>query len=183
MRSLEIPEYQDSFEKHLPTTTVLADLFWPSDRVEQLSDGLCIRVPEDIFYGALPIGEMPRLLPLLEANPITHVETENLICLPVMENSITYEKGLAIRRSEKGLYEIGGLGVDYQSDRITGVGVARGYSYRIESNKLVRVSAENDCPCGDVRKHFYHLRACAVLDDLMARGKTTRSGNIITVTF
>jgi hypothetical protein len=181
LRSIEIPEYQDSFVKHLPTSTVLAEEFWPSDAVEAVRDGLCFRVPEEIFYGVVDVGPMPNLIPYLAQNAVTHIETEKLICLPVSSRSNTYEKGISIRRAESGLYEIGSLGVDYQSDKIIGVGVARGHFYGIAQDSLVRVETAEDCPCGDPQKHFYHLRACAVLNDLLGMRRHERKGNIVSV--
>jgi hypothetical protein len=51
LRSLEIPEYQDSFVKHLPVTTTLASSLWLSDVTGNADRELWLRVQEDTFYG------------------------------------------------------------------------------------------------------------------------------------
>ena len=181
-RSLDIPEYQDSFVKHLPTTSALAAPLWVSDKVTNANNSLWLRVQEETFYGVTDANvEMPRLAAYFRDNVVTHIETDGLICFPMVEGSSTYDKGIVVRRDDAGLYEIGSLTVDYRSDRLTAIGISRGYRYNLDGNRFIRVPSEDDCPCADPEKHRYHLQALAVLDDMLRTARTRRREHIITV--
>jgi hypothetical protein len=179
VRSLDIPEYQDSFVKILPQNVVLAEEFWPTEKVDL--GGISMRVPEETFYGSIEVGPLPGLVPYLQANPLIQVETDRLICFPVSEGNDAHDKGMYIRRTADGLYQIGSLSAVYRSSHLVGINAAEGYFYRIENNQLIRVPTERDCPCDDPPKHAYHLRACAIIDDMIRTGSVSRQGNVITV--
>jgi hypothetical protein len=183
VRSLDIPEYQDSFVKHLPPETILADPVWASDLISSGRDtGLWVRVPEETFYGVTPTDvEMPRIAPYLRSNSLLQLETRGLICFPVVEGNSAYDKGISIRRDGAGNYEVGSLSVDYYSDRVKGVGVSKGYRYKLDGDRLTRIPSDDDCPCGDPERHRYHLRALAVLDDMLRNANTHQQGHIVTL--
>lgn len=182
LRSLDIPEYQDSFVKHLPPSTVLASQFWLSDIVKQANSHLWLRVEEDTFYGhAAHDVPMPRLLAYVRENPMVHIETNGLVCFPIIEGSRTYEKGLLIRTVSNGLYEIGSLTLDYSSDQVTAVGASSGYTYTVENETFVRQPSSEECKCGDLEKHRLHLQALAILEDKLTNLKVTRDGHIVNV--
>jgi hypothetical protein len=184
VRSLDIPEYQESFIKHLPPSTVLASPLWLSDIIDDAEQSLWIRVPEDAFYGSTDHNvAMPRLAQYFRDNPITHIETNGVICYPVLEDNETYHKGIAIRRNTDGFYEVGALTVDYFSDEVRATGVSLGYTYRIGDNRLVRVPTDTDCPCGDNERHRYHIQTFAVIEDILGFANVERRDNIVTVRF
>jgi hypothetical protein len=181
-RSLEIPEYQDSFEKHLPPSTVLASRLWLSDIVERADAGLWVRVEEDTFYGHTDHDvPMPKVFAILRERPTTHIETDGLICFPVTKDSRTFDKGLLVHALPEGRFEISSLTVDYSSDRLTAVGASRGYTYTVQGDRFVRSPSEGDCPCGDPEKHRLHLQAMAVLEDRLGHATIMRNGHIVTV--
>jgi hypothetical protein len=183
LRSLEIPEYQDSFVKHLPPTVVLASPLWVSDTVQKPDDNLWLRVEEDTFYGFAEIDKpMPRLCAYFRENPVTHIETDGLICFPVVDGSRTYEKGIVVRGTGDGRFEVGSLTVDYSSDRLTAIGGSLGYTYALDEDRFVHSPDKDDCPCGDSDKHRTHLRALAVLEDKLGTAKIERRGHIVTMT-
>jgi hypothetical protein len=168
--------------KHLPPSTVLAAPFWVSDAVTNASDGLWLRVPEETFYGVIDIDKpMPRIAAYVQENPVTHIEAEGLICFPIVEGSRTYDKGIVVRQVGEGRYEIGSLTVDYTSDRLTAIGVSLGYTYTLQDNRFVRQPSAGDCPCGDPEKHNMHLRALAVLDDMLGSARIERKNHIASV--
>jgi hypothetical protein len=81
LRSLEIPEYHDSFVKHLPVTTTLASSLWLSDVTENADRELWLRVEEDTFYGHTETGKpLSRLSAYFRENAVTNIETDGLIC-------------------------------------------------------------------------------------------------------
>ena len=181
VRSLEIPEYQDSFVKRLDPTTALSEQFWLSETIPPEEAGLVFRVSESAFYGNAKVGKLSNLAPYLKENPLIHIETNGLICYSFQPGNDSYNKGISIRHSGEGLFEIGSLSIDYFADQLTGAGVSKGYSYKLEDDSFVRVKVLGDCPCGDTERHLHHLKVCAVLDDLLASKKPERAGNILTM--
>ncbi|MFH1344588.1 MAG: hypothetical protein ABIL01_25815 [Pseudomonadota bacterium] len=184
LRSLEIPEYQDSFVKHLPLTTALASRLWMSEVTDNASGELWLRVEEALFHGHTDTNvPLTRVSAYIRENPVTNVEIDGLICHPARPGNQTYEKGISIRHTEDGRYEIGAISIDYLSDRVSGGGVARGFTYDLIDDRLVRVPSTNDCPCGDSERHQMHLQALAILEHVLATGTIKRKGNIVTVSY
>jgi hypothetical protein len=181
LRSLEIPEYQDSFVKHLPIKTALYSKFRLSEIMPGANDELWLRVPEETFYGDIGTGKpLPRLSEFVRANDVTNIESEGLICLPGVKDSISYEKGISLRRNGN-MVEVCGISVDYKSSRLSGVGITKGYLYELVGNRLVRRVSQTDCPCGDPARHNLHLYGLAVLEDILSSTDALRSGNIVKV--
>jgi hypothetical protein len=182
LRSLEIPEYQDIFVKHLPVRTTLASSLWMSDVTENADRELWLRVQEDTFYGHTETGKpMPRLGAYFRDNAVTNIETDGLICYPAREGYSTFEKGISVRRAINGRVEVCAISIDYTSDRVSGGGVARGYMYELVNDCLVRSPDHTDCPCGDSERHNLHLRTLAVLEEMLATAKVERKGHVVTV--
>jgi hypothetical protein len=182
LRSLEIPEYQDTFVKHLPITTTLASSLWLSDVTENADRELWLRVPEDTFYGHTEMGKpMPRLSAYFRSNAVTNIETDGLICYPAQEGFSTYEKGISVRQATNGRLEVCGISIDYASDRVSGGGVARGYMYKLTDDCLVRSPTDTDCPCGDPDRHLLHLQALAILEEMLATAKVERKAHVVTI--
>jgi hypothetical protein len=181
LRSLEIPEYQDSFVKHLPIATTLASSLWLSDVTKNADRELWLRVQEDTFYGHTETTKpLPRLSTYFRDNAVTNIETDGLICYPAREAAPTYEKGISVRATN-GRFEVCGLSIDYASDRVSGGGVARGYTYELIDDRLVRSPAATDCACGDPERHLLHLRALAVLEEMLATAKVERKAHVVMV--
>jgi hypothetical protein len=181
-RSLEIPEYQVSFVKHLPATTALYTPFWLSEIEPSAANEIWLHVPEETFYGSLPINEpLPRLSEYLRQNEITNIESKELICYPALPNNVTYQKGVSIRRKADNMFDVCGISVDYPSDQLAGGGVSEGYMYELVGSQLIRRPAPTDCSCDDPDRHDHHLRAVAILDDLLGTAKVERSGQVIQV--
>ncbi len=113
-RSLEIPEYQDSFVKHLPTTTALASGLWVSEMTDNADQELWLRVDESIFYGHIDADQpLPQLGAYFRENRVTNIETHGLICYPAPPNNRTYEKGISVRQIAGGLFEVGAISIDF----------------------------------------------------------------------
>jgi len=183
-RSLEIPEYQESYVKHLPATTALYSAFWLSESQQSKPEVVWIQVPEETFYGHTEIGlPLPRLAEYLRQNEVVHIESEGLICYPAVPNNTTYDKGISIRRGADNVFDVCAIKVGHPSERFTGWGVFDGYKYRLVGDCLVRHPSPTDCPCGDPKRHEYHLRAMAVLDDVLANARIDRKDQIIRVSW
>ena len=181
LRSLEIPEYQDSLVKHLPTRAALYSKIWLSEIATMVKEELWLHVPEETFYADMGIDcPLPRLSEFIRTNDVTNIESEGLICLPALKDAISYEKGISLRRNGT-MVEVCGISVDYESSRLTGVGVAKGYQYELVDNRLVRREGATDCPCGDPARHNLHLRGLAALEDLLTSANVRRSGNVLKI--
>lgn len=183
LRSLEIPEYQINFAKHLPVATTLASPLWTSDITENADQEFWLRVQEETFYGQTETGKpMPRLSAYFRDNAVTNIETDGLICYPAREGSSTYEKGISVRQSTNGRLEVCGICIDYTSNRVSGSGVARGYMYELKDDgRLVRSPEATDCPCGDPEHHLQHLRSLAVLEEVLATATIERKAHLVTI--
>jgi hypothetical protein len=128
---------------------------------------------------------MDKPLPLLSAhfrdNAVTNIETDGLICYPSQEGISTYEKGISVQRATNGRLDVYGITIEYASDRVSGGGVLRGYRYELIDDRLVRRRAATYCPCADPERHLLHLRALAVLEEMLATAKVERKAHVMTV--
>ena len=157
-RSLEIPEYQVTFVKHLPPTTALYTPFWLSEVEPSSPSEIWMHVPEEIFYGnILTDRPLPRLSNYLRQSEIINIESKQLICHPAIRNNVTYEKGISIRRKAENIFDICGISIDYLSDELAGGGVSEGYTYELSNSRFIRRPSSTDCSCGDPVRHDYHL--------------------------
>ncbi len=183
-RSLEIPEYQVSFTKHLPETTALYTPFWLSEVKPPDVNEIRFHLPEEAFYGEVDIRTpIPRLSEFLRRHNVVHIESNNILCYPAQQNSVSYEKGVFIERKDNDLFIICSIYVDHCSDKNTGFGVSEGYLYELEGSRLLRRPSSTDCPCGDPVRHEQHLIPVVILDHLLSECKVKRHGQIITVSF
>lgn len=153
-----------------------------SDVTENADRELWFRIQEDTFYGHTETEKpLPRLGAYFRNNAVTNIETDGLICHPPQEGYSTYEKGLSVRQATNGRFEVCGISIDYTSDGVSGAGVARGYTYELIDDRLVRSPGATDCPCGDAERHLLHLRALAVLEEMLATAKVERKAHVMTV--
>lgn len=182
VRSLDIPEYQNSFCKHLPPTTALYSPHWISDSIAGAENELWLHVPESIFYSHTNFDiPMPRLCKYLDVSEVLNIESQGLICLPTPEGSLCYEKGISLRRKPDGTIEVCAISIDCVSSRISGCGVSFGYSYELVDGHLVRRPGPTDCNCGDPYRHQLHLRSMAVLEHELGSGRIQQIGNVVTL--
>lgn len=181
-RTLEIPEYQGSYPKHLPNTMALYTPLWLSDIEPPKAGEIWFRVSDEIFYGKPEVGKpLPRLSEYLLANDIVNIESRGLICYPAVNASVTYGKGVSIRHCAPNMVEIGAITIDHPSHMLVDGGFSEGYTYELVNSRLIRRPSLADCPCGDPDRHELHLYAIAVLDDLLGSNKVKRDGRVIEV--
>jgi hypothetical protein len=81
---------------------------------------LWLHVPEETFYGNFGTDyPLPRLGEFIRTNDVTNIESEGLICLPAIEDSPSYEKGISLRRKGN-MVEVCGISVDHESSHLSG---------------------------------------------------------------
>lgn len=181
-RSLEIPEYQVAVPKHLPPTTALYSPFWLSDAIASDPNEIWFRVPEELFYAHPEVdASLSRLSTYLRQHDIVNIETRGLICYPAQAHTMSYEKGISIRRDHDNFFEVCGVVIDFEGDQLVGAGGSEGYRYELVGDSLVRRPSPTDCSCGDPVRHHLHLRTITTLDQVLSTAKVKRDGAIIGV--
>ena len=179
-RSLEIPEYQVAVPKHLAPATTLYSPFWLSDAIVSEPHEIWIRVPEELFYAHTETDKpIPLLSSYMRQNDIVNIETNGLLCYPANARTISYERGISIRKVHDNLFDICGVVIDHPSDQFVGAGGAEGYRYELVGDSLVRRLSPTDCSCGDPDRHALHLRTVAALDQVLSTVNPKREGFII----
>lgn len=174
-RSLELPEYHDSFYK------IHSDMhaFYRGETIAELfdaSDGekppFTLRsVPDDVIFGHVAASEVrfPQIARAIEEDKFAAFEVGNLIRTSETGPSRSYGKGLAIQSKGENIVEVSELSVDHPGTKMTGCGVNRGWHYQIDQDGTWRrISHEDDCPCGDDDRHRKHFSALTILDRWLA---------------
>lgn len=174
-RSLELPEYHDSFQK------IHGDMhaFYRGETISELIDTnldeklpFTLRtVPDDVIFGhvASPEVKFPHISRVIEKDKFAAFEVESLIRTSETGPSRSYGKGLAIQSKGGNLVEVSELSVDHPGTKLTGCGVNRGWHYQIDKDGTWRrFCHEDDCPCGDEDRHQKHFRALTILDRWIA---------------
>jgi hypothetical protein len=179
-RSLEIPEYQVAVPKHLPPTAALYSPFWLSDAIVSDPNEIWIRAPEELFYYNTETDRpIPRLSGYLRESGIVNIETKGLLCYPAYTRTVSYAKGISIRKVHDNLFDVCGVEIDYKSDQFVGAGASEGYRYELVDDTLVRRRSPTDCSCGDPARHVLHLCTVAALDQQLSTATAKREGSII----
>jgi FRG domain. len=178
-RSLDVPEYHDSFVK----------IFWPhtafycgdkiSDKFSEIAGdtvgGTIISAPDTILFGTAPKSmplKFPHIENLVDKYGSVFFEIDDLIQHASTGNLTVYQKGIGIIPRGKDLYELCELGVDHPGLDMTRVGVSSGWYYRKGSDGLwVREYNENECPCESEFVHERHISALHIAEDFVSSPK------------
>lgn len=169
-RSIELPEYQDGYVKHLSPVVGLYRGYTIADRGE--IDGIktaniLLKVPEIALFGTAP--KMPMLFPkieeLLEKHDAVSFEVDTLIQHASQENSCLYGKGVSVSL-DNGLFHVGELMIEHPGPEVTGAGVNAGWYFeKSDTGQWQRVSHKEECPCGDTFTHTRHLSMLTIVED------------------
>ncbi len=178
-QALELPEYEDSFEKHSPPFVAFYKTSWAIDNLPN-PDIDFYRAPESIIFGSADIGDLrlPNVTKLIRASSQPHVvfEIDNLIRQPGLA-SVSYVKGLTLSKCPLRVVAVADFMVDHPGLKVYGCGINKGWHYKIDGNGTwSRFTAEEDCPCNNFPRHRHHLSALLILEDHLARkpGDITR---------
>lgn len=169
-RSVELPEYQDGFVKHLSPSVGLYRGYSIAERGE--IDGIktasiSIMVPNVTLFGRAP--EMPMLFPkveeLLDKHTTVSFEVDTLVQHVTHENDVLYGKGISVAFKD-GLYHLGELMIAHPGQQVTSAGVATGWYYKkSENGQWMRVPHEDECPCEDTFTHTRHLSMLTIVEE------------------
>jgi hypothetical protein len=169
-RSIELPEYQDGFVKHLSPSVGLYRGYSIADSgvIDSIKTvNFLVKVPDVSLFGTAP--KMPMLFPkvdeLLDKHNTVSFEVDALVQHIEHENGILYGKGISVAR-EEGVYHLGELMIEHPGQEVAGAGVNAGWYYKkSESGQWLRVSHKDECPCGDTFTHTRHLSMLTIVEE------------------
>ena len=102
-RNLEIPEYDLSFVKHLPRSTILFKPIWLSDE-RYLSDYPFKHIPfykvseSDYFKSSNTVFQLAEINRILSRDSEFIIELDGIIMIPELDNNNEFEKGVVIKK-------------------------------------------------------------------------------------
>ncbi|MBJ2082008.1 FRG domain-containing protein [Serratia ureilytica] len=177
-RTIELPEYQESFEKIASPATafyrggMISDMF---DSIEtfkgKLTGGKIISAPGVIIFGtadsSTPLS-FPKIEKILEGKTYLAFEINEIIKHPSMGYNTIYQKGVGVITHAPDLFEVCELVVMHPGQNMTKVGLSPGLYYRRKSNGLwTRESHCNECNCKNDKIHKSHISALHIAEDLL----------------
>lgn len=174
-RSLELPEYHDSYVKNVSPSIAfyrggkIAELF---DSIEtmrgELTGGVTISSPSIILFGTdndnSPL-RLPKIERLLKGKNYVAFEIDELIKHVNKDFQAVYQKGIGIICHETDLIEVCELVVVHPGMYMQNAGFRLGWFYRKNSDGVwVREPCENECGCGNDMIHEKHISALRIAE-------------------
>jgi hypothetical protein len=138
-RSLDVPEYHDSYVKIVPGSTAFfcGASVTGLERVERCpSDGHLIPVLEATLFGISHAGPLrfPRIRKLLTTHEAVVFEIDDIVQHVNMPGKALYQKGIAVAAREPTLIELSELLVEHPGMDLKRAGLNKGWFYRIRDN-------------------------------------------------
>lgn len=173
-RTLELPEYHESFVKIAPRSTAffrsvkVAD-FGPVDGVK--FEHIVVSVPDIVLFGSAEYRPMrfPKVMELLAQYQGVVFEIDELIQHANMGGHTLYQKGISLMAHEPNLIEVGELMVEHPGLEMTAAGMLKGWFYAISGDGTwQRVQHPDQCSCGSERTHKLHLSALQITEHFLA---------------
>lgn len=169
-RSLDIPEYQDSFRKIASPSTAFFAGARVADGVEVAgtSDGTTVvQVPEITVFGTADPQPLrfPEIEKLLKQYGCVTFEIPQLLRHTCNVGTPIYQKGVVIWERAPDVIEVCELGVSHPGLRLVGASLVPGWHYaRGPGSTWVRQPNPNDCDCNDLATHQRHVSALHIIE-------------------
>ena len=175
-RSLELPEYHDSFKKiHSPNHA-----FYRGGMISQSVDKgefeklpFTIRdIPEDVLFGHPNpyVTRFPKIWEIISEEKFAVFEVSSLIRFPETGSSPSYGKGIAIQRKSKNIVEVSDFEVEHPGMQIAGAGVNYGWHYQVcADGEWQRHIHSKDCPCNNGDRHERLFRSLTILEHWLTK--------------
>lgn len=169
-RTIEFPEYDDDFRKHLPAHIAL----YRHGKISQMELGsdapkmVYFQVPELAIFGtAQPTAtQFPRILKLVEKHQFVGFEVDQLINHIQQIRKPTYGKGVSVTRDSEGLFIVAELVVDHPGMEMVGAGINRGWYYAVDAEgNWTRQTHPEECPCKNDFVHQRHMSALTIIEE------------------
>lgn len=169
-RSLDLPEYEDSYVKINAGRVA----FFSGARVSGgidlagASDGGIIKnVPEIVLFGRADPAPLffPMVRALLAEHRCVVFEVDHLIQHATLGNTAYYQKGIVVWEHEPNLVELCEMVVEHPGLDLTRATLVPGWHYRVEDSGLwKREPNKHDCDCGNDWMHLRHLSALHIVE-------------------
>lgn len=173
-RALDLPEYEDSYKKISPSRVA----FFRKATVAEFGSiegipygGATISVPEITLFGTADPAPLrfPKINELLNEHRSVAFEIDDIIKHASMQNTVLYQKGVAVLAHDPRLIEVCELMVEHPGLDMTRAGINQGWYYRVEeSGEWARVSHVRQCPCGNEEVHTRHISALHIIEAFLA---------------
>lgn len=174
-RSLEIPEYDSTFVKHLPPSVTLFSPFWISEK----------RLNEDSAFSNIPFYKISEQayfantneqFDLTEVNKVLiardglAIELDGLIKIPELGDSFEYEKGIFVEKVENDIFSVSALVVEHPGHKLSGVGTNQGWLYKVTDGIWKRTIHDDQCPCNNDLRHELQFSLLRLLNEYLKEG-------------
>jgi hypothetical protein len=171
-RTLNLPEYQESFVK----------IAWPqmaffrgvrvADTFDSIEGnhigGIVITVPEVVLFGTASDSvsmRFPQLEALLDEYGSVTLEIDELIQHERMGHLTLYQKGVGVIQRAPSLYEVCELLVQHPGQELKRAGLNQGWYYRKGGDGLwAHEPHPEECICGNTSVHEGHISAIKIAE-------------------
>jgi len=182
-RSLEIPEYDSTFIKHLPPEVTLFNQFWISEN-RQGEETVFFNLPfykiseQAYFANTNETFDLSEVNNILENHNGFFIELDGLIKIPELGQSYEYEKGIFVQKVEKDLVSVLGLTIEHPGHVVGGVGANMGWFYKINNGIWERVDHEEQCPCNNDLRHELQFSLLRALNESLKEGDIVKEDDL-----
>jgi hypothetical protein len=175
--ALALPEYEDSFEKHLPPRVALYRGTKASENVQEA--GLTFHhVSPDVMFGSADVSKpvFPTVLRHVREKGRVVYEIPLLVRKPENIRSDEYAKGLAVEMRGD-IIAVADFMVDHPGQQMTSVGINFAWHYRVAPDgEWIRQADAADCGCSFPWRHEHHLSVLAMIEDGFTKRRAALRG-------
>lgn len=174
-RSLELPEYDYKYIKHLGAKTVLYEQFWIADHRPESSEFETIpffRLPNIAYFANTDESfDCSFVSEILDKNNAFAVEFDGLIMIPELVHKQEFEKGILVKKIENDLVCVLGIMMQHPGHLVEGIGVNFGWLYNQHSGIWNRVEHPDECPCDNKLRHVLEFSVLRFLNESLKEGR------------
>lgn len=185
VRSLELPEYDAQFRKHLDPSTPLYEEYWVCEDRE---------VPEDSPLRKLPTYKMSEMAYYANTNKPFDlsaisavvaeygglvVELDNVVLIPENRRDGEFEKGILVEKLDDKTVMVGGLVIDYLGHRVKGLAVTKGWAYDISGPNWKKINHSDTCPCNNDLRHQLQYAVLGNLNEALDGGELIQESDLV----
>lgn len=174
-RTLELPEYHDSYLKNMSPSTALyrggkiAEQFDSIDTLRgKLDDGVTIISPNIIIFGTANDNSplrLPKIERILEGKNYVAFEVDELIKHVNKDFQTVYQKGIGVISHEPDVIEVCELVVMHPGMDMQKAGFRLGWFYRKNSDGVwLREKRDEECGCGYDKHHKRNISALRIAE-------------------
>ncbi|CAH3577411.1 MULTISPECIES: FRG domain-containing protein [Klebsiella/Raoultella group] len=177
-RTIELPEYQNSFVKIASRTTafyrggMISEMFDSIETLKgKLNGGKIISAPEVVIFGVADSSTpliFPKIEKMLKGNKYLAFEIREIIKYPSEGYDTVYQKGVGIINHALDLFEVCELVVMHPGLEMTKVAFCPGWFYRRKPDGFWTRETHNDeCDCQNKNIHKMHISALHIAEDCL----------------